>query len=77
MTRQEIEAVFERVKTWPEDRQAWAAWLLLDYEKLYDEPDEIFEDESRALDEAEREIARGEVASDEEFSAVLDRFRQL
>ena len=33
MTKEQITAVFERVRTWPEDRQEDAARLLLELEK--------------------------------------------
>lgn len=76
MTAQEIDAVFERVKTWPEERKAYAAFVLLDLEQEEKDEYELTEDDIAALDEAEAEIERGEVASDEEVRAVFDRFRR-
>ncbi len=76
MTKQEIEAVFARVRTWPEDRQAYAAFVLLDLEQEEKDGYELTEDDLAALDEAEAEIERGDVASDEEVRAVFDRFRR-
>lgn len=75
MTRQEIEAVFERVKTWPEDRQAWAAEMLLDLEKTHEEQCELSDEDMRALDQAIAEADRGEFATDVEVGAVFDRER--
>lgn len=71
MTRQEIDAVLERVRTWPEGRQAYAAYVLLALEREDEEPYQLSADEEAALDEAE---ASG-VASKAEVRSVLDRYR--
>ncbi len=75
MTKDDIEAVLERVRTWPLDRQEDAARILLRMEETDAEELELSDEDQAALDEAEREIERGEVASDEEVRAVLDRYR--
>ncbi|HEX8664520.1 MAG TPA: hypothetical protein VF744_10870 [Beijerinckiaceae bacterium] len=76
MTREQIEAVLARVRTWPIERQEDAARMLMTMEKIGLEP-YILSDEERAdIDEALAEIERGEVASDEEVAAVFDRLRQ-
>ena len=75
MTKQEIEAVLDRVRTWPIPRQEDAARTLLRMEELGTSPYELSDQERADLEEAEREIERGEVASDEEVEAVLKRFR--
>lgn len=72
MTRQEIDAVFERVKTWPEERKAYAAFVLLDLEQEEKDEYELTEDDIAALDEAE---AEGE-ASPEEVEAFFARYRR-
>lgn len=69
MTRQEIDAVLNRVRTWPEDRQAYAAFVLLDMERGHERPYELSNEEMEALDEAE---ASG-VASEEQVERVLGR----
>lgn len=71
MTKQEIEAVFDRVRTWPEDRQDAAAQMLLRMEEIGTGIYELSDDEERALDEGE---ASG-LASDEEVEAVFNRYR--
>ncbi len=71
MTKQEIEAVLERVRSWPEHRQEDAAKLLLRMEKIGTGFYELSEEEEKALEEGE---ASG-VASEEEVEAVLNRFR--
>jgi hypothetical protein len=75
MAKAEIEGVFERVRTWPEERQAEAAMVLLSLEADQGEIYILSEEERRDLDEAEAEIARGEVASKEEVAELFARFR--
>lgn len=71
MTKQEIEAVFDRVRTWPEERQDAAAQMLLRMEEVAMDFYELSDDEQRALDEGE---ASG-LASDEEVEATFNRYR--
>lgn len=75
MTKQEIEAVFERVRTWPEHRQEDVVNILLEMERQGTDLYVLSEEEKADLEVAEREIERGEVASEEEVQAVLSRFR--
>jgi hypothetical protein len=74
MTKREIEDVLDRVRTWPVERQAQAASLLLHLERQGLEPTSLSEEDSAALDEADAEFERGEVASDEEVEATLSRY---
>ena len=70
MTRQEIDAVLNRVRTWPEDRQEDAARLLL---AIGDDPDDdpydLTDEEMLSLDEAE---ASG-IAPADRIDALLSR----
>jgi hypothetical protein len=75
MTKQEIEAVFERVRSWPQHRQKDVLNILLEMERQGKDLYQLSEEEKADLDEAEREIVRGEVASEEDVEAVLNRFR--
>jgi predicted transcriptional regulator len=75
MTRTEIEAVFERVKTWAPERQEDAARILLRMEKIDAEDTELTEDDLEALAEAEAEADRGEFASQEEVEALFAKYR--
>jgi predicted transcriptional regulator len=76
MTREQIEAVLARVRTWPIERQEDAARMLMTMEKIGLEP-YILSDEERAdLKEALAEADRGEFATDEEVEAVFARCRQ-
>lgn len=75
MTRREIDAVFERVRTWSEERQEDAAAMLLMMEEQGAGIYVLDEEEERALDEAEAAADRGEFATEEEVEAVLNRYR--
>lgn len=75
MAKPDIEAVFERVRTWPPERQDDVVQILLRMEEIDAEELDLTEEDLAALDEAEAEIERGEVASDEEVQALLDRYR--
>jgi hypothetical protein len=76
MTKEQIDAVFERVRTWPLERQEDAAHILLKMEeqnKLFEHlTEEKWADLEQALAEAERE----EPVPDEEVRALFDRYRQ-
>jgi hypothetical protein len=70
-----LQDVLRRVEAWPRERQEEAARVLLELE-AGEEPVYQFTDEEAAdIDEALREIERGEVASEEEVKAVFNRYR--
>jgi predicted transcriptional regulator len=75
MTKAEIEGVFERVRTWPEERQRDAAAVLLQLEAEGTDVYVLSEEEREAIDEGIAEADRGEFATAEEVEAVLGRFR--
>jgi predicted transcriptional regulator len=76
MTKEQINAVFERAREWPFERQEDAARMLLMMEEqdqqLYELSDEGRADLRQGLAEAER----GEFATDEEVKAVFARYRR-
>ena len=76
MTKDRIEQIFERVRTWPlEQQERPAAMLLLADEQgtgVYEPADEELAD----IEEAEAEAERGEFATDEEVKALFDRYRR-
>jgi predicted transcriptional regulator len=76
MTKDQIEAVLERVKTWPEDRQEQALQILLALEREAAEPYILTDEERADLDEGIAEADRGEFASNEEVAAVFNRYRR-
>ena len=75
MTKEQIEQIFERVRTWPPERQEDAAQMLLRMEEQNVEPYELTEEELADLEEAEKEAEREEFATDEEMKALFDRYR--
>ncbi|HEX2555504.1 MAG TPA: hypothetical protein VHL98_17540 [Microvirga sp.] len=74
MTREQIDEVLDRVRTWSEEEQERAARMLLVLEEnrgVY-----VLSEEERAdIEAALEEVERGEIATDEEVRAVFDRFR--
>ena len=76
MTKTEIDAVLERVRTWPAERQEDAARILLEMEAQGTEVYQLSEDELADIEEGLKEIERGEVATDEEVAALFNRARR-
>jgi predicted transcriptional regulator len=74
MTKEQIEAIFERVRTWPDDRLDDVAAVLLAMEEA-NEDDNLTEEDWADLEEGLAEADRGEFASEEEVKALLDRYR--
>jgi predicted transcriptional regulator len=75
MTKTEIDALLERIRTWPAERQEDAARILLEMEAQGTEVYQLSEDELADIEEGLKEIERGEVATDEEVAALFDRAR--
>ena len=76
MTKEQIESVLERVRSWPAARQEDAAQVLLAMEAQGAKPYPLSEQERADIDAALEELARGEVASDEDVAAVFNRYRR-
>jgi predicted transcriptional regulator len=76
MTKTDIDAVLDRVKTWPPERQEDAVAMLLELEAASSEVYQLSEDELAEIEEGMAEIRRGEFASDEEVAALFDRYRK-
>jgi predicted transcriptional regulator len=73
MTKDQINAVLERVRTWPEERQAFAAEVLLTIEAQDQPPLSLSDDEWAAIQEGNAQAERGEFVSDEEMAAFWKR----
>jgi hypothetical protein len=72
MTKDQVEAVLERVPTWPEDRQQELAELALEIEaELAGAGYEATKNELAVIDEG----LAGEVASEAEVKAAFAAFR--
>jgi len=75
MTKAEIEAVLERVRTWPAEKQEDAVRVLLEIEAEGSGFYELSEEELADIEESLKEIERGEVATDEQVAAMFNRAR--
>ena len=73
MTKDQIDAVLERVRTWPEDQQAYAAEVLLAIEAQYPGPLRVSDEEWVAIQEGNAQAERGEFVSDEEMATFWKR----
>jgi predicted transcriptional regulator len=74
MTKEQIAAVFDRARTWPQERQALAAELLTLIETQELSPIRVSDEEWDAIREGNAQAERGEFVSDEEMAAVYKRF---
>jgi hypothetical protein len=75
MTKEQIEAVLDRVRSWPADRQEEAISVLLAMEAERNDKYYLSAEERADLEEALAEMDRGEVASQAEVNAVFRRSR--
>jgi predicted transcriptional regulator len=75
MTKEQIDAIFERVRSWPLERQEDAAEVLLTLEQQGTDVYELSDDEIAEIELALEEAERGEFATDEEMKALFDRYR--
>ena len=73
MTRDQVKAVFERVRAWPEERQAYAAEILLVIEAQDVRPLRVSDAEWKAIQEGNAEAERGEFVSDTEMAGFYKR----
>jgi hypothetical protein len=75
MTKDEIAAVFERVKTWPEDRQAEAVEMLLAIEAAQPGPVTLSEGERAGVERGLDDLRNRRFASDEDMAAFFARHK--
>ena len=73
MTKAEIDTVLNRVRTWPQDRQAEAARLLQTLEHAGTGTYTLSVAEAAALAEALAEADAGSFISDEDMAAFWNR----
>jgi hypothetical protein len=76
MTKEQIEAVFDRVRTWPVERQQDAAEMLLRMEEQSALADDLSDEELADLEEALAEAERENPVPDNEIEALFDRYRR-
>ena len=76
MTKEQIDTILDRVRTWPADRQEEAAAMLLVLEAEANEDAEEPSEELLAdLREAEAEADRGGFVPNEEMKAFFAQYR--
>jgi hypothetical protein len=75
VTKEQIDTVLDRVRTWPAARQEDAVHTLLAMENWDRSPYTLSDDERADIEAALDEMARGEVASDAEVEALFSRYR--
>jgi len=75
MTRDEIQALFERVLTWPPERLDDVGEILLRMEEANEAVDDLTEEDWADLEEGLAEADRGEFVSEEEMEAFFAKFR--
>jgi hypothetical protein len=76
LSKKDIEAVLDRVRTWPLSRQEDAAQVLLQMEANGTGVYHLSEEELEDIEAALEEVERGEVASDDEVAAVFNKYRR-
>jgi len=74
MTKDQIEEVLDRVKTWSEEQQEKAVILLLALEDR-DKPFVLSAEQRASIDRGLEQARRGEFVPDEEVKAFFDRHR--
>ncbi|KAA2236368.1 hypothetical protein [Salinarimonas soli] len=75
MTKEQIDDILDRVRTWPPERQADAAAVLLRMEEQDLAALDLTDEEIADLEEALREAEREEPVPDHEMKALFDRYR--
>ena len=75
MTKDEIQALFERVLTWPPERLDDVGEILLRMEEANEAVDDLTEEDWADLEEGLAEADRGEFVSEEEMEAFFAKFR--
>jgi predicted transcriptional regulator len=76
MTKEQIDAVLDRVREWPVERQEDAVRMLMEMEQADTDEVELTEEQYARLDQAIAEADRGEFATAEQVQAVFARYRR-
>jgi predicted transcriptional regulator len=75
MANEQIDAVLERVRSWPPERQAYAVEVLQLIEAQDTRPMKVSDDEWTAIQEGNAQAERGEFVSDADMAAFYKRHR--
>jgi hypothetical protein len=73
MTKDQINTVLDRVRTWPEPRREEAVELLLALESLGEEPYRLSDEERASVRRGLEDVRQRRFASDEEMAALFNR----
>lgn len=76
MTKEQIEAVLDRVQSWPIARQEDAVSLLLSMEAQETTPFILSEEDEADIEAALEDVEQGRFASEEEIEAVFSQYRR-
>jgi hypothetical protein len=76
MTKDQVKQIFDRILTWPPERQEEVARLALEIERWHAGDDELTENDWKTIDERSAAGRRGNLASDEEVTALFNRYRR-
>jgi hypothetical protein len=74
MTKEQIDSVLDRVRTWPPERQKDAVRVLLQMEAAGTKVCVLSDEERAEIEQSLEEARRGEFATDEEVAAVFNRY---
>ena len=75
MTKEQLEAIFDRVRTWPAEKQQEAAEVLLWLEKS-DEVYELSEEELAGIRRGLDDVENGRFATEEQVAALFAKARR-
>jgi hypothetical protein len=73
MTKDQIDAVLDRIHSWPQQRQEDAVRILLALEAQDGAIYELSAEEREDIDAALDEVSKGDIASDAEVAALFGR----
>ena len=77
MTKEQIDSVLDRVRTWPPERQEDAVRVLLEIEAAGTGVYVLSDEERAAIEEGMEQARRGEFATDEEVAELFNRYRRV
>jgi hypothetical protein len=75
MTKEQLEAIFDRVRSWPAERQEDVARTLTEMEAAGTDVYILSPEEEADIENGLEEARRAEFASDEEMKALFERYK--